>query len=444
MRRSIAAVVITLLALTVTAGAQAAARPAAADEKSGNITRLAQVPIMMGKDLKADGSDMAFSGNLAVAGTYEGIALFRILPQAPYLKELSFYQCPAAQDDVSILGHYVIASIDSPSSNSVHNAVCNNTDDSTGKEGIRIIDISNPKQPTQVKFVETDCGSHTHTVVPDGAKTYVYIESYPLGAPTSNCNPESHRKISVVEFPTSDPTKAKVVGTPDVSPEIGCHDITIFPARHLAGAACIGETDIWDIKDPAHPKVLSRIYNPAIMIHHGTGFTWDGKYMAIGDEFAGSITGECAGNQKSPSGALWFYDITDPTSPSLAGYYNVPRTQAPHDTSESYIACTTHVFGVVPTRDPKSYIATVAYRSSGLSVVDFSDPANPKEIGYYMQTDKLPDLWCAYWYNGRIYTNDLNSKLGVTVYELKGLDRQHVHYYKGDMNPQVQIANFAD
>ncbi|MDQ3879186.1 MAG: hypothetical protein M3290_12685, partial [Actinomycetota bacterium] len=268
--------------------------------------------------------------------------------------------------------------------------------------------------------------------------------SYPLGVPTSNCNPESHRKISVIEFPTKDPTQAKVIGTPDVSPEIGCHDVTIFPARHLAGAACIGETDIWDIKDPAHPKTLSRIVNPAIMIHHGTGFTWDGKYLAIGDEFAGSVTGECAGDSHSPSGALWFYDITDPTNPKLAGYYNVPRTQVPDSTSESYIACTTHVFGIVPTRDPKSYIATVAYRSSGLSVVDFSDPANPKEIGYYMQTDKLPDLWCAYWYNGRIYTNDLSSKLGVTVYQLQGLDRQHVHYYKGILNPQVQTTNFAD
>jgi hypothetical protein len=42
----------------------------------------------------------------------------------------------------------------------------------------------------------------------------------------------------VTEFPTDDPSQAKVVSTPDVSPEIGCHDITIFPDRHLAGAAC--------------------------------------------------------------------------------------------------------------------------------------------------------------------------------------------------------------
>ncbi|MEA2487480.1 MAG: hypothetical protein QOF16_1134, partial [Actinomycetota bacterium] len=69
---------------------------------------------------------------------------------------------------------------------------------------------------------------------------------------------------------------------------------------------------------------------------------------------------------------------------------------------------------------------------------------NPKEIGYYMQTDKLPDLWCAYWYNGRIYTNDLSSKLGVSVYQMDGLGRQDAHYYDGILNPQVQITNFAD
>ncbi|MDQ3877519.1 MAG: hypothetical protein M3290_04110, partial [Actinomycetota bacterium] len=167
MRRGIAGLVLTLLATSLIVQSPASAGPTA-DEKSGNITRLAQVPIMMGKDLKAEGSDMTFKGNLAVAGSYEGIGLFRILPQAPYLKQITFYQCPAAQDDVSIVGHFLIASIDSPGSNSVKNGVCNNTDDSVGKEGIRIVDISNPAQPRQVKFVETDCGSHTHTVVPDG------------------------------------------------------------------------------------------------------------------------------------------------------------------------------------------------------------------------------------------------------------------------------------
>jgi hypothetical protein len=279
-------------------------------------------------------------------------------------------------------------------------------------------------------------------MVPDGDMTYIYVESYPLGAPTATCSPASHRKISVIGFPTNDPTKAKVVSTPDVSPEIGCHDIGVYPAKHIAAAACIGESMIWDIKDPVHPKILSRIYNPAIMIHHSGAITWDGKYMVIGDEFAGSITGECAGDQHSPSGAMWFYDISDPALPVLAGYYNVPRRSVPDSPDESYIACTTHNFNLLPMKDDGRYIAAIAYRASGLSVVDFSDPANAKEIAYYLQTDKLPDPWAAYWYNGRIYTNDNGSQLGLSVYEMDGTQSRDVRYFDGVLNPQTQVTNF--
>jgi hypothetical protein len=77
-------------------------------------------------------------------------------------------------------------------------------------------------------------------------------------------------------------------------------------------------------------------------------------------------------------------------------------------------------------------------------VVDFSDPTNPKEIGYYAQLNDgmIPDPWCAYWYNGRIYTNDLSAERGVSVYELKGTGAADVDYWRGEMNPQTQTTNF--
>jgi hypothetical protein len=436
---------VLLAAMLVGAFAGVPARAAGPDdEHSANMTQLAEAPIHMDGEELAQGSDLAFKGNLVIAGSYQGMAIFRILAKAPYVKQISWYPCPASQGDVSVLGHYVFISVNSGSSNTSQNPVCNNTDQSVNQAGIRVVDISDPTAPRQVNFVVTDCGSHTHTLVPDGAMTYIYVESYPLGVQTQTCSVASHRKISVIGFPTKDPMKAKVVSTPDVTPEIGCHDISVMPSRHLAAVACIGESQLWDIKDPAHPVVLSRIYNPSIMIHHSAAITWDGKMLAIGDEFLGSITGECLGNQHSPSGALWFYDITDPSLPLLAGYYNVPRTYVPESTDESYIACTTHNYNILPMKDRSRYIAAVAYRSSGISVVDFSDPANPKEIGYYAQLNdgKIPDPWCAYWYNGRIYTNDLAAERGVSVYELKGTGAADVDYWVGDMNPQTQSTNF--
>lgn len=92
--------------------------------------------------------------------------------------------------------------------------------------------------------------------------------------------------------------------------------------------------------------------------------------------------------------------------------------------------------------DPKS--SPQPYRAAGLSIVDFSDPGNPKEIGYYHQTTGgIPDIWSAYWYQGRIYTNDNGAYRGVSVYEMDGLDSDAVRYFKGEMNPQTQLPNFT-
>jgi hypothetical protein len=344
-----------------------------------------------------------------------------------------------------VLGDYVFISIDSPSSNTGDSNVCNNTQKSMGKEGIRIVDISNPVQPRQVRFVETDCGSHTHVLVPDGDKSYIYVQSYPLGAPTPTCNVASHRKISVIGFPTDDPSKAKVVSTPDVSPEIGCHDVGVYPERDIAVAACIGESQVWNIKDVAHPKLISRIVNPAIEIHHSAALTWDGRYAVIGDEFAGSVTGECLGEQEGPVGAFWIYDMKDPSSPQLVSHYNVPRRGVPETPEElGYIACTTHNFNILPMKDDKRYIAAIGYRASGLSVVDFSAPAHPEEAAYYLQMNdgKIPDVWGAYWYNGRIYTNDNGALRGVSVYELAGTGEKDAHYFRSRLNPQTQETDF--
>lgn len=415
------------------------------DEHSKNIKQLARVPIEITSKNLAEGSDLAFSDDLLVAGSYQGLGLFRILDKAPYLKQISFFNCPASQGDISIRGDLVFISIDSASSNERETNVCNNTDDSLEKEGVRVVDISDLRQPRQVKFIETDCGSHTHTMLPDGGTTYLYIQSYPLGAQTPTCSVASHRKVSIVEVPSSNPTKAKVASTLDVSPQIGCHDVSVFPSKDLAAAACIGESQMWDISNPGAPEIISRIYNPAIGIHHSAAITWDGKRAVIGDEFAGSVTGACAGDQRSPAGALWFYDITDPTSPQLEGYYNVPRDGHPGSVDEAlYMACTTHNYGIVPMKEPNRYIATVPYRAAGLSIVDFSDPAEPKEIGYYHQlTGGIPDIWSAYWYQGRIYTNDNGALRGVGVYEMDGLEEASVRYFKGEMNPQTQIPNFT-
>ena len=449
---------VTLATLVLVSGAILAPARAThnADDHSDNVKLLAEKAIIIEPDdpetpdtneeIRAAGSDLAFQKDLLVAGSYEGVGFFKLRPKAPYLEQIGFFGCAGSQGDVSVWGDLVFMSVDGPRDKAECDSVGANQAQSvqgTDWEGLRIIDISNMKRIRQVAALRTDCGSHTHTLVPDGKKMYVYIESYPLGAQTQSCNAGTHRKISVIEVPLAKPAKAKVLRTHDLTTTIGCHDITVVPERDLAVAACVSESQVWDISKPAEPALLARIHNPKIQIHHSTGFTWDGKYLVLGDEFGGAAAGGCVGNSEVPMGAMWFYDITDPSNPQEAGFWAPPRVfEAPDSPEEAQRPrCTTHNFNVLPTKDSKSYIAVSSYYSVALSVVDFSDPAAPKELGYYVpkESGTNPDSWSAYWYNGLIYTNDHASKAGIRVYSMKELTKKEIDYFPTRFNPQTQM-----
>ena len=425
------------------------------DDHSKNFKQLKRVPTKIGKGVFAEGSDLAIQGRKIIAGTYQGTSIYKIMSRRKgHLKQIGFHPCPSSQGDVSVWGKHAFVSIDSPSTNSEQSSVCNNTNNSVGKEGVRVIDISRPRRIKQVRFVETPCGSHTHTLTPKGDTGYIYVQSYPLGAPSGTCNqapyPAGHYRVSILSFPLSDPSKLKLVGELNVSPSIGCHDVSTYPAKNIAVAACISESQIWDISNPAEPEILAHINNPAIQIHHSSAFTWDGKYIALGDEAGGAAQGAsqgCNGQQDSTAGAMWFYDISDPSNPGTpVGHYALPRIPPGADSPDEadYYRCTTHNFNILPMKDPKKYIAVSSYYTGGLSVIDFSDPANPEEIGHYlhMPSGVNSDTWSSYWYNGKVYTNDHGSKLGVGKYKVTGFGRKQVKFFKGRFNPQTQIARF--
>ncbi len=431
------------------------------DIHSKNVKLQARKPIVIDKDLHAQGSDLAFKGRRMYAGTYQGTALYRLVgARKGYIKQIGFHNCPSSQGDVSVTGTFVFVSVDTPSSNSGKNGVCNNTnttgfhesESSEGKEGIRVVDFSDPRQPKQVAFVETKCGSHTHTLVPDGATTYMYIESYPI-AQTGDCNAVTgHGAISILSFPSNDPSQLKFEKFFDVTQTplpndapIGCHDLQAWPERDIVIAACITEAQVWKISDPANPEILARIHNPEVQVWHSAAFTWDGKYAIISDEYGGAAGGGgCTGDKDSTVGAMWFYDVSDPASPQEVGHYSLPRVP-PADSGEEFerFRCTTHIYTILPMKDEKKYVAVSSYYSGGISAVDFSDPGDPKEIGHYLMLPGgvNPDSWSAYWYNGRVYTNDHISGLGIAVFKIKGLGKKKVLYYRGTLNPQTQVKD---
>lgn len=474
MRRLVALAITGMAAASLSGVGPAGAQ----DVHSDNIRRLAQTGIVLQQDdpttkdvneeVRGQGTDLAFEGDTMVAGSFQGFGIFKLFRSEPYIKQIGLAYCPGGQGDVSVYGDLVFVSVDAPqvrNDGSESNGECDSKEASrtdylrgTTWEGVRIFDISDPRQPQLVKALEVDCGSHTHTLLPHRDKLYLYIHSYPLvsgiGPP---CNYATHKKNFIAEVNLEDPTKTKVVGSLDLSPAPGCHDVSFYPEVGLAAAACLVESQVWDINNPVKPKILSRIHSPFIL-HHSAAFSWDGKTMLIGDEHAGAAAGTaCApGDPDSPFGAMWFYDISDPTSPKEIGHFGPPRMAVPDSPNGvTRHSCTNHNFNVLPMKNPDKQIVSTSWYAAGLSVIDFSDPSQPKEIAYYMPDyeGENADTWAAYWYNGRIYTNDVNlpranaslpgtPSPGVGVYAVDGLAKKKVHYFRERLNPQVQLREF--
>ena len=405
------------------------------------------------------GSDEAFWGTTAVLGSYSGPGGFRLVdisnPAAP--RRIGLFNCQGGQADVSIWKDLVFVSVDSPrgpftdSAGNPHKAEecgagpATDADNQTGVswEGVRIVSIANPANPVQVAAVKTDCGSHTHTIVPDEAhnRVLVWVLSYPLTGQHANCNGLSHRKISVIEVPLSAPQNAKVVSTPSVSPAVGCHDSTIFVPRKLAVAACISESQVWDVSDPVNPKILAHIHNPRINIHHSSTFSWDGNTVVLGDELGGAEAAPgCIGPEQSYLGGLWFYDIKDPANPVQVGAFKLPQQLANE-------LCTAHLFNAIPLRSDKD-ILVASWYTGATTVVDFTDPAHAKQIAYYIPSgpvspgteDREAVAWSSYWYNGNAYSNNFSKSTdprGMDVFGLK-IPELADEIRLDHLNPQVQ------
>jgi len=198
-----------------------------------------------------------------------------------------------------------------------------------------------------------------------------------------------------------------VIATPaiDAPPYIGvgCHDITVFMAIHKAAASCQSQGQIWDISDPANPDTLHplvRVDDPAVDFWHSAEFTWDGQYVVFDDEAQGNDF--CSpGN----SGQIRIYRVSDG---QFMSQYMIPRPQG------SY--CSVHNGNLIPVAG--RYLLVTAWYHGGTSVIDFTNPSNPHEIAYY-DADGSPTqsyAWSSYWYNGKIYTNDISR--GQDVFDL--------------------------
>ncbi|MEY9210794.1 hypothetical protein NI17_013595 [Thermobifida halotolerans] len=449
----------------------APAAPAAADEipgvgeivTSGNVEHVANIPKSGPFAGQASyNSDLAFTGDYAIGGNYDGFVIYDISdPENPSV--VSQVLCPGGQGDVSVSGDLLYFSVDYPRVDENCGSPSASATNPDAFEGVRVFDISDKANPRYVAAVRTDCGSHTHTLLKDeeNGVDYLYVSSYSPSSRFPNCQPP-HDKISVIEVPVDNPAAAAVVNEPVLFPDggnpggthggnrvsatTGCHDITVFPEKNIAAGACMGDGVIFDISDPADPTVVETVRDDEnFAFWHSATFSNDGKRVIFTDELGGGGGATCMPSIGETHGANGVYTIKGKIKSNgkhnvkltFDSYYKIPRTQAATEN------CVAHNGSLIPVKG-KDYFVQAWYQG-GVSVIDFNDPDSPEEIGYFDRgplSDQrlvLGGSWSAYYYNGYIYSSDIQMGLDV----LKVTDRRLKNAEKVTMdefNPQNQYS----
>ncbi|GAB3214157.1 LVIVD repeat-containing protein [Marinactinospora thermotolerans] len=447
------------LALTTSLGAV----PAAADELPGigevvmsdNITHVANVPKPAPFDTQAAyNTDLAFTGDYVIDGNYNGFVIYDISdPTEPGI--VSKVLCEGGQGDISVSGDLLYFSVDYPRADENCGSPASNAGNADAFEGIRIFDISDKSAPQYVAAVRTDCGSHTHTLVPgeDGKTDYLYVSSYAPSANFPNCQPP-HDKIAIIEVPLDDPASAAIVNEPVLFPDggnhdqpglsrptQGCHDITVYPERDIAAGACMGDGILMDISDPVEPVVVERVQDENFAFWHSATFSNDGKKVIFTDELGGGGAATCTDQTAPEHGANAIFTLKGRIGPgandpelNFAGYYKIPRLQGANEN------CVAHNGSLIPVQG-KDYFVQSWYQG-GVSIIDFNNPARAREIGYFDRGPLSEQLsmggsWSAYYYNGYIYSSDIQKGLDVLKVEDRRLKQAEKVEYT-EFNPQTQ------
>ncbi|WP_223670592.1 choice-of-anchor B family protein [Kangiella shandongensis] len=275
-----------------------------------------------------------------------------------------------------------------------------------GQGGLQIIDLSSA--PNSVELVNTiDVFQTAHNVylgnidytngtALSGHEPYLYIAG-------SNLGNGSYRVFDLV-----DPENPSLVTTPDSTGYV--HDATNMIINDSRTEQCAdghnpcelfidfneNTVDIWDTTDKAVPvRISSTPYDGASYTHSGW-YSEDKKYVFIQDELD-----ERSLNVNT---TLYVMDISDLTSPQIVGSY----------------------VGQTPAIDHNGFTLGDKYYMSnykrGLTVLDVSSPATPKEIGFF-DTYPIPEAndpqfdgaWGTFPYlpSGNILVSDITNGLFV-------------------------------
>jgi hypothetical protein len=377
-----------------------------------NLQLVANLPLDPGTQGNA-ASDLELHGDHAFVGSYgEGVVIVNIAdPTKP--TRVGKFDCPGGQNDIQLSpdGRYLALAIET-TSNKCH----------PGDEGTAILDVSDPTKPMEIAWIgqnELPDGSHNNTL----DWPYLYVDQY--------INTYSELEI----FDLSTPSQPKKVGGIKYDGQDSHHDLIVDHrpnGQDLAYAASINFTDVIDVTNPAQPVLRERIRDPQLTISHQAEPNFDRTLLLATDEYGGGTgVGACGGNggarvpgagippqfnDPASLGALHIYRLAEDGTIAgtngldKAGVFNIPY----QPNEDPAAGCTIHVFWQAPDQNR----LVTAWYGRGTRIVDFSDPANPKELAWYVPTGA--DTWSAKPHRGYIYSGDIVRGLDVFKYTGEG------------------------
>ncbi len=395
-------------------------------------------------------SDIAFQGRLAYQGNYNGFRVIDIsAPGNPRL--IAQAECNGDQGDIVVWENILVRSWNTKRS---EDRVCGDQIVPAGFEGVHIWDIGNPADPQLLGAVELPCGSHTATMAGiDQGELIIYSNI----SSSSGCGVGLDRDgqnalgdfMDIIAVPLADPGAAQLIhreplaGPADPAVRTGCHDAgVILGDVNKAVCASADTINVWDITNPRDPELLVAITEPGVGSSasngrwHSAGFSWDGEVVVAGWEPGGGGAGECEITDPDLDKSLFFYDAV---SGDRLGTWVLDRSQGADEN------CTIHNYNMIPLRSGDDVVVMGNYQA-GVWVVDFTDPANAKTVGWVDPVSLGPGpfcggncqiggSWSTYWYNNFIFDSDITR--GLKVFGLSDKARAGAIRLDG-LNPQTQ------
>lgn len=281
--------------------------------------------------------------------------------------------------------------------------------------GLAIWDITDPSNPTELAFLPTGRGSrgvHEFTVRQQGDRWFAYlaVSNSEISDGTGDL-----RIVDVTDprqpFQVLDWGARRDAGLPvgngkqcapicrGAVPQAFLHSVALSPDGRTAYLSYwdLGMVML-DVSEPSAPRLLGRFVEPqaAEGNTHSVALAHDGRLALVADETFGP-----------PWGRLRLVDVQDPANPVQVGSFDTPDSAA--GTPGEQYAYTIHN---PLTDDRNTNRAYLAWYSDGVRLLDVSDAARPVEVANWIPP-RGGMVWNVAFMGDLLLVGDINDGLFV-------------------------------